>query len=222
MNFETWEPKYMEILEDFGYSREHDEEAGRILSDMLGSGQISREALVEASMKVRNRTVVVCGNAPSLDAELNSLLSTCSRKRSVFIAADGATSILLEAGIVPEIIVTDLDGRMDDILKANRMGSLVVVHSHGDNIEKLQEFVPQLKRVIGTTQSRPLPGLYNFGGFTDGDRAVFLARYLDALEIRLIGFDFDDRSVTLRKHKKLGWARKLVKMALDDDSRADQ
>lgn len=214
MNFETWEPIYEAILLDFGYSRKDDEEAGRILSDILGSGKISREVMVEASMKVHKKITVVCGNSPSLDSELKCLLSTGSRNCLVFISADGATSTLLAGGIVPEIIVTDLDGRMDDIQEANRMGSLVVVHAHGDNIEKLREFAPQLKRVIGTTQSRPLPGLYNFGGFTDGDRAVFLAKYLGALEIKLIGFDFDDESVTQRKHKKLQWARKLVKIGL--------
>jgi len=74
--------------------------------------------------------------------------------------------------------------------------------------------VPRLRKVIGTTQSRPTNGLYNFGGFTDGDRAVFLAKHLDALKIILIGFDFEDESVTLRKHKKLIWAKRLIDLAL--------
>lgn len=219
MHFETWEPVYVEILQDFGYSRDHDEEAGRILSDILGSGSSSKESLAEASIKVRNNAVAVCGNASILASELKCLLDSGSGKSYIFIAADGATSTLLEAGIIPEIIVTDLDGKMDDILWANKMGSLVVVHAHGDNLEKLREFVPQLKNIIGTTQSRPPFGLYNFGGFTDGDRSVFLARFLGALEIKLIGFDFDDQSVTPRKHKKLDWARKLVEIAQDDDMR---
>ena len=76
----------------------------------------------------------------------------------IFIAADGATSVLLKAGVVPEIIVTDLDGCMDDILRANQMGSIVVVHAHGDNQDLLREYVPQLRNVIGTTQTRPPHG----------------------------------------------------------------
>ena len=34
--------------------------------------------------------------------------------------------------------------------------------------------------------------VYNFGGFTDGDRAVFLAEELGAKKIFLIGFDFGE------------------------------
>jgi uncharacterized Rossmann fold enzyme len=210
MRFEIWEPVYTEILQDFGFSRERDEEAGRLLSDLLSTGQ--KDSLDKASSLVYNCAVAVCGNAPNLAAELEGFLR--SSIDYTFIAADGATSILLAAGIVPQIIVTDLDGKMEDIIKANRMGSIVVVHAHGDNLDRLREYVPQLMNTIGTTQSRPPQGLYNFGGFTDGDRCLFLAKYLGASEIKLIGFDFDDDSVTSRKRKKLAWAKRLVKMAL--------
>jgi 2-amino-4-hydroxy-6-hydroxymethyldihydropteridine diphosphokinase len=91
------------------------------------------------------------------------------------------------------------------------------VHAHGDNQDLLREYVPKLRNVIGTTQTRPPHGLYNFGGFTDGDRCVFFARYLRASEIKLIGFDFDDMSVTPRKHKKLAWAKRLIELALSDE-----
>ena len=75
-------------------------------------------------------------------------------------------------------------------------------------------YVPQLENVIGTCQCRPPEGLYNFGGFTDGDRSVFLASELGALSIELVGFDFEDQSVTPRKRKKLAWAERLIKIAL--------
>ena len=63
-------------------------------------------------------SVVVFGNAPTLDRELDGL----QEKDAVFLAADGATTILLKRGIIPDIIVTDLDGSFPDILKANREG----------------------------------------------------------------------------------------------------
>ncbi len=69
---------------------------------------------------------------------------------------------------------------MEDIIKVSQMGSIVVFHAHGDNMSKLREYVPQLMKIIGTTPSRPPYGLHNFGGFTDGDRCVFLAKYLGA------------------------------------------
>lgn len=215
MRFDAWEPLYIEILDDFGFSRERDEEAGRLLFDLLKSGRNSSEVLSWASLLVRCRAVVVCGNAATLAGELEETLP--SQSSCTLIAADGATSVLLEADIVPEIIVTDLDGCMDDILRANCMGSIVVVHAHGDNQDLLREYVPKLRNVIGTTQTLPPQGLYNFGGFTDGDRCVFLARCLGASKIKLVGFDFDDTRVTPRKHKKLTWAKKLILLALSDD-----
>ena len=218
MRFEAWEPLYQEILDDFGFSRERDEEASSLLLDLLKSGQNSSKILAMASEHVRCQFVVICGNAPTLADEMKSFLHSCSQPNYVFIAADGATSVLLKAGIVPDIIITDLDGCMDDILRANEMGSIVVVHAHGDNQDLLREYVPKLRNVIGTTQTRPPRGLYNFGGFTDGDRCVYFARHLGASEINLIGFDFDDMSVTTRKHKKLAWARRLIELALNDEA----
>jgi uncharacterized Rossmann fold enzyme len=124
----------------------------------------------------------------------------------------------MKRGIVPDIIVTDLDGSFEAILKANQMGSIAIVHAHGDNIDQLQEYVPQLGKIIGTAQCRPPGGLFNFGGFTDGDRSVFLAKELGAVSIKLLGFDFEDESVTPRKRKKLAWARKLIEIALSEKS----
>ena len=182
MRFETWEPLYLEILDDFGFSRERDEEAGRLLFDLLKSGQNFATILAMASKLVRCQFVVVCGNAPTLADEMNCFLGSRYQQNCVFIASDGATSVLLKAGVVPEIIVSDLDGCMDDILRAND--------------HDLRTLDPR------------------FGGFTDGDRSVFFARYLGVSAIKLIGFDFDDMSVTPRKHKKLAWAKRLIELAL--------
>jgi hypothetical protein len=159
---------------------------------------------------VRGQRVVVFGNAPTLDRELDDLQLT----DAVFLAADGATAVLLRRGILPDIIVTDLDGSFPDILKANREGSIAVVHAHGDNLDALSRYVPQLDGVIGTAQCRPPEGLYNFGGFTDGDRCVFLAKELGAASIKLVGFDYEDDSVTPRKRRKLAWAKRLIDLAL--------
>ncbi|MDD1659113.1 MAG: hypothetical protein LUP92_02550, partial [Methanomicrobiales archaeon] len=59
----------------------------------------------------------------------------------------------------------------------------------------------------------PLPHIHNFGGFSDGDRAVFLALGLDAGEVVIAGFDLDDPSVNPVKRKKLLWARTLLGLA---------
>ena len=207
MQFSTWEPLYQAILDDFGFSSARDEEAANLLADLMRERE---QVLNVAQARVAGRMVVVFGNAPSLDRELDGL----QEREAVFIAADGATAVLLMHGIVPDIVVTDLDGPFPAILKANQMGSIVVVHAHGDNLDALKKYVPQLERIIGTVQCRPPPGLYDFGGFTDGDRCVFLAQELGATSIKLVGFDYEDESVTPRKRKKLAWAKRLIELAL--------
>jgi len=207
MQFATWEPLYLALLEDFGFSLKSDEEAAKLRAELLHGRE---DWLSEADARVRGRSVVVFGNAPTLDRELDGL----QEKDAAFLAADGATAVLLRRGIIPDIIVTDLDGSFPDILKANQEGCIVVVHAHGDNLDALQRYVPKLKRVIGTAQCRPPVGLYNFGGFTDGDRCVFLATELGAASIKLVGFDFEDESVTPRKRRKLIWAKRLIELAM--------
>ncbi|MFH1322856.1 MAG: 6-hydroxymethylpterin diphosphokinase MptE-like protein, partial [Methanobacteriota archaeon] len=151
------------------------------------------------------KDVLVCGNALTLSNDLDKI----NTERYLIIAADGATSTLLEKGIVPDMIVTDLDGYIPDEIEANRKGALMVVHAHGDNMKRL-EAVRDMKDVIGTTQAAPLANVYNFGGLSDGDRCVFLAHSFNARSITLAGFNFRDEKVTDIKKKKLKWARKLI------------
>jgi uncharacterized Rossmann fold enzyme len=210
VDYKAWEPVYLQILEDFGFSLQRDEEAAERLADLLAGRQT---AFHDLCLLVRGNPVAVCGNAPHLAAELDDL----GRIESATIAADGAVSVLLGKNVVPDVVVTDLDGPFLDIQRANRMGSLVVVHAHGDNLDALTSFVPLLERVVGTCQCRPPAGLFNFGGFTDGDRCVFLAKELGAAKIGLLGFDFQDARLTPRKKKKLVWAKRLIGLALSSD-----
>jgi len=206
MDFRRWEPIYEEILADFGFSRAEDERAARILSGLLDrpNPDILRK-------RISGSDVLVCGNAPSLMDELSRI----DLSSYVIIAADGATSVLLSLGRIPDITVTDLDAdNMDDIVKASRCGSITVVHAHGDNIPALEKYVPQLKQVVGTTQAAPLKNVCNFGGFTDGDRCVFLAAEFGAGYIELAGFDFEDSTVGEIKRKKLKWAKRLIEERL--------
>ena len=204
MDFKHWEPIYEEILRDFGWRRERDEEAARLLSKLL-SGRSNELNLVKKTIK--GKDVLVCGNASTLSSDLDKF----DMDEYVIIAADGATSTLLGKGIIPDIIVTDLDGNILDEIEANKNGALMVVHAHGDNMDKLS-VVDRLKDVIGTSQAVPLENIYDFGGFSDGDRCVFLAHSLGAKSITLAGFDLEDKNVTEIKKKKLKWAKKLIRM----------
>ncbi|MGB8216039.1 MAG: 6-hydroxymethylpterin diphosphokinase MptE-like protein [Candidatus Methanoperedens sp.] len=217
MKFEEWEPIYNLILEDMHFDRLYDERSASLLSEILETKSRKKiPDVIEIDVlknAIQGKDVLVCGKAPRLKDDIKNI----DFKKYVVIAADGATSVLLNAGITPGIIVTDLDGNMDDEALANEKGAIMVVHAHGDNMDALSAEVPGLKRVIGTTQSKPLKNVYNFGGFTDGDRSVFLAREMGAKSITLIGFDFNDVNVTPLKKKKLMWAEKLIDMVMGEE-----
>jgi uncharacterized Rossmann fold enzyme len=219
MRYSDWEPLYEEILSDFGFDRAKDDEAARLASEIMTSKIPSDENAVrrEVEALIRGERVLICGNAPCLERELKEKETEFSPYDRDFrvIAADGATTVLLRNAIIPDIVCTDLDGTIPDIITANRLGSILVVHAHGDNMEMLKKVLPTLnENVLCTTQSTPLHNVYNFGGFTDGDRCVFLAKEFGARSIELAGFDFDDEQVTERKKKKLKWAKRLISAIL--------
>ena len=216
MKFEEWEPIYKLILADMHFDRIYDENSARLLSRMLETKARKKiPDIIEIEIlrnAIKGMDVLVCGKAPCLKDDIKKIDSG----KYVVIAADGATSVLMDNGITPDIIVTDLDGNMDDEVKANERGAIMVVHAHGDNMDALGEELPRLKRVIGTTQANPNINVYNFGGFTDGDRCVFLAKEMGARSIVLVGFDFEDKNVTPLKKKKLVWAKKLISMVMGE------
>jgi 2-amino-4-hydroxy-6-hydroxymethyldihydropteridine diphosphokinase len=199
MKYADWEPHYREILEYFGFDRAGDEEAAQLLASLL-----DRDNLLSLASLTEGNEVTVCGNAPCLKNDLEKI-------RGIVFAADAAAEVLDANGIHPDAIFTDLDGATDRFIDLNREGTIIVIHAHGDNIPLLKHWVPRFPgKVVGTTQASPLPHVYNFGGFTDGDRAVFAADEMGASHITLAGFDLDDKNVDPMKRGKLFWARKLL------------
>ena len=199
MQFSEWEPHYQEILKYFNFDRSADEKAALILSSLM-----HRDDIGIFTGLTEGNDVTVCGNAPGLKNELGKI-------RGVIFAADAAAEVLDAHKIRPHVIFTDLDGATDRFIVMNDRGTLIVIHAHGDNIPLLQHWVPRFRGpLVATTQSTPLKNVYNFGGFTDGDRAVFAADELGASHITLIGFDLDDKNVDRIKRGKLMWARRLL------------
>jgi len=54
-------------------------------------------------------------------------------------------------------------------------------------------------RIVGTTQVKPRGRVHNYGGFTDGDRAIFLAKRFGAKKIGYAGFSFRKRKYAAAK-----------------------
>jgi len=212
MKYSDWDPIYKEILVDFGFEQKKDDEAAGVASELIACKRELVETVKrEVERRIKGKLALICGNAPCLERDIREKEFDDLSRDHVVIAADGATSVLLRNAIIPELVVSDLDGNIADILYANRLGAIIVVHAHGDNIAMLKKVLPVLnENVICTTQSKPIHNVFNFGGCTDGDRCVFLATEFGADKIELIGFDFDDEKVSERKKKKLKWAKRLI------------
>ncbi len=204
---ETWMPIYYAIANDLGIDPLEDANASNILSDLLSDNPDIAprgEVLDEVSQLLMGKRAYVFGSGPDLEEELDRFtterLSALKGKEtswldSVLISADGATSALLARDLVPHIIVTDLDGDTSDQMDCLERGTVMFLHGHADNVGTLRTCAPELKgRVIGTTQVSPYEGghLDNFGGFSDGDRAVFIAEHFGASAIILLGFNFNE------------------------------
>ena len=235
MKYNEWELWYKQILDDLGFSKKMDEESADLLSNILkNQGSIKLENLLInlPSEKTSMKCFVVFGAGPSLKSHVKLFKENNDLNEYILIAADGATTGLLEEKIVPDIVVTDLDGKLDDLLVANDLGSFFVIHAHGDNAKEISKYTPKFKRVLGTTQSKPKANLYNFGGFTDGDRCVFLAIALGAKKILLGGMDFGklvtnysrpDISTEIAiadetKQKKLKYAERLIEWIKNNEN----
>jgi len=183
-----------------------DEAAAKTLNDLLPKPEIGG-----LKSLFKGRECIVLGAGPSLDDDLKKL-ERRGWMDKLLISADGATSALLKYH-PPDIIVTDLDGNVDDQLDAWSCGSWLILHAHGDNLDQIQKIAPQIdRRVIGTTQVEPFGKLFNFGGFTDGDRAAFMAHELGASKIYLVGMDLGTEIGRYSGDKEIG--RKLIKLAI--------
>ncbi|MCU4716491.1 6-hydroxymethylpterin diphosphokinase MptE-like protein [Halapricum hydrolyticum] len=204
MDFETWEPIYEQILEDMGYDREADERARDVYAGMLRAldGEV-----FDGSLDFAGDRVAIAGAGPSLEGELE-----LARGADAVVAASSAGRRLLASEIGVDCLVTDLDGTPETAVRLTTYGTPVVIHAHGDNANAVHEYVPRcrLSAVIPTTQAAPRTPVRNFGGFTDGDRAAFLADHFGASELVFPGWDFDDPAVGPAKRQKLQWAERLL------------
>ena len=200
MEFDEWEPIYEQILQDFGYDRGADVRARDVLAGYLDPFDLDR-------IDVRGAEVAIAGGSPDLEDEID-----VAERADVIFAASTAADRLLEADVEVDVVFTDLDKNPETTIELSQAGTPVVVHAHGDNISALRRHLSDfaIENVLGTTQAAPAYPVENFGGFTDGDRAAFLADHLGAETLSFPGWDFDDDSVSTEKRRKLAWAERLL------------
>ena len=200
MNFDAWEPVYESILSDFGYPREGDERARDAVAAYATPFDFDR-------LDAAGDEVAIVGAAPSLPSAVDRVAGA----DRVF-AASTAADVVREAGYDLDLLVTDLDKNPGTAAELSRAGTPVAAHAHGDNVPLVEEWVPRCDpdNLLATTQAAPVDAVYNPGGFTDGDRAAFVADELGAGSLRFVGWDFDDPDVSVAKARKLAWAERLL------------
>jgi uncharacterized Rossmann fold enzyme len=213
MDFVDWEPVYAAILDDFGFDRAADGRSRDLLAELTSGTSFDLDQLTF------DGTVAIAGGAPSLvnsagsdstaNADELALLDRADHVVAVSRAVDGCRC----ADIAIDLVVSDLDTAPEMAVSLTHEGIPVAVAAHGDNIPALREYVPEMdhRNVLPTTQAEPHDHVVNVGGFTDGDRAAFIADHCGADRLVFPGWDFDDQRVEPMKRQKLVWAERLLR-----------
>lgn len=198
--------RHYEIAEEmFGLDRGADRDVAQRLSEALLAHDTVRPE--ELAPQLEGASVQVLGPRPGGAEDLDP--------QRPIVAAGGAVRQALSAGVQPTLVVTDLDGSDMAHEMFSRAGVPMAVHGHGDNRALIDRLLPELEGpLLGTSQTdppdQPVP-LYRFGGFTDGDRACFLAESLGAARVELVGWDFEEPiGGDPVKQKKLNLAARLL------------
>ncbi|MGC8568426.1 MAG: 6-hydroxymethylpterin diphosphokinase MptE-like protein [Nitrososphaeria archaeon] len=193
MNLEDYKfESYLYVIKELDIDPRKDIISTYILDEILRAKPVKRAEEAVRSL-LKGRKAVVVGAGPYVMHDLKRAHENGLLNGSVILAADGASLAFQSfTGQVPHIIVTDLDGFPEEEVKMVNQGSIPVVHAHGDNVDKVVGYVPKMAWALGTTQTFETQLVKNYGGFTDGDRACYIACAFDAAEIYLLGMDFSN------------------------------
>ncbi|MFX1262140.1 MAG: 6-hydroxymethylpterin diphosphokinase MptE-like protein [Promethearchaeota archaeon] len=222
MEWKDWEPHYNRIVHRLALDPQADRDATSLLDSLL-KDHLQGPILGRLEKTIENKNVVICGAGPSLERHLRTTIPSRGLTNAVYVASDGAASALLEFDYKCDILVTDLDGDLDALREVIRRGAIPIVHAHGDNTDKVSEFVPGLYTILGSTQVEPTEHVFLWGGFTDGDRACYLVSHYNPACVVLAGMDFgaivgkwskpghkSNFAADERKREKLAIARELI------------
>jgi len=200
MEFAAWEPIYERIVADFGFNPAGDRLARDYLDNRVQPFDLDR-------LDFEGRHVAIAGGSETLEGDFESVKNA---ERTV--AVSSAVTVFEKEDLRPDLVVTDLDGSPETAASLSERGVPIAVHAHADNVLALRTWLPKFDQqtIIGTTQVEPTRRVINRGGFTDGDRAAFLADSLGAGSLSFPGWQFDDPTVDEIKRRKLLWAAKLL------------
>jgi uncharacterized Rossmann fold enzyme len=208
-----WRARFYSLIKQ---SLNLDENRDRLSRDTLWEILRPRDAPSLQELRgFEGKTTVVFGSGPSLVSDLAGLRPFLKEKNPRIVAADGAADALAENEFDPDVTVSDLDSCSEATLKKNSEAGFVFAHGHGDNIDLVKKIVPKLGHgTFGTTQVEPRAPIENFGGFTDGDRACFIASALLPSSIILAGMDFgkEEGKFSVNRYSAQGNSQRILKL----------
>lgn len=228
MIWSDWKNSYNKIVEELELNAEADEKTSVLLDDFFCSISTKKKKTIHQKLShIFQHPVIITGPGPSLKQGLTAILKFKKIYNLPLISVNGATTLFKKKEIVPLVVVSDLDGDLTAIKWAIENGALTLLHGHGDNHNIIINFLEQNHDIVsnndvwGTTQCKPNNSLFNFGGFTDGDRAIFIAFHFQTPLIGLIGFDFGVKigqysvlNSPIKKNEKLKLKKFKIALAL--------
>ena len=229
LDWSAWEPLYREVATDLGLSIPNDystaEKYKLAVEHRFKDGCSPLISQIASWKKIK---AWIFGAGPSLEQDFITFQQHFSSEKDLVVGVDGASLFLREKGYVPDLIFSDGDGSLDAILDCVTNGSILILHAHGDNYSIIDKLLSKIKiyTFIPTVQTKPAePYLYNFGGFTDGDRAISaVLEWFTGITVLLVGFTFGNvqgrysKPHKLKNHaeasefklKKLAFAKKYI------------
>lgn len=232
---EKWRQEFYDAICD---SLELDEEADTDSRDslhllLLQESDRSIALFDDLRGKLGGKQVVVFGAGPSLESDILGLKDSLSRDKLVVVAADGAADALKESHYRADIIVSDLDSCSPETLIETSLVGVVFAHAHGDNKNLVRTIVPRLgKNKIGTTQVQTKEPVFNFGGFTDGDRACFIVSHFRPSRVIIAGMDFGaeegrfssdrySKAWNSKRPLKLDWGKRSLEFLIRNSTKIE-
>ncbi|QEE15369.1 6-hydroxymethylpterin diphosphokinase MptE-like protein [Promethearchaeum syntrophicum] len=231
INYHKANEIYERVLQIFKYDKEKDVKARDILYEFRKNYD-PEEKIKSIEEKMIDKSLFFFGAGPNLIEHLRFIEEKIKSNRNKYfiVAADGSARALENFSIIPDLIFSDLDGlNYNQIENFIKLKSTIIIHGHGDNIKKLQNFKSILSRVseniICTTQVKSRYPIINPGGFTDGDRGIYFCHILapNDQDFILFGYEFEnkigvfskneytqDQALTPTKKKKLLVCKKLL------------
>ena len=217
------------IREYFGWNIQNDEEVLEWLLENITKFNIKwgeenqNQNLKELMMEIKDVEKFVVIGANVTKKEIMAL-----SKKTALIVADGAIGAILElkTDLIKNIVCLVSDGDGLPYITNEKIGNMkILLHAHGHARKNLEyildiwnkwEYPPKIIISHQTFESKE-PAI-NFGGFSDGDRAVCMlhACGINQKNIRLIGFNSNNiggwtgQSDTKKKIQKLKWMREIL------------